>query len=96
MFLINCSKHLDSHIRPHRCREPGCKFGAATAKDLKRHALSHGFIDGAKVYYCPSNDCDYSQGGKKPPFGRMDNAKRHISQIHYGWAAEPVLGTYHK
>jgi hypothetical protein len=93
LWLIYHSKHLDSHIKPHRCREPGCTFGAAKTRDLKRHVLSHGLVDGAKVYYCPSNGCNYSRGGKKPPFGRMDNAKRHTKDIHNG-CAKPIPEIY--
>jgi len=85
-------KHLDSHIKPHACSV--CQHQAATARDLSRHTLSHSLTSGNSIYYCPSSACPYRQGGHKLPFGRRDNAARHINNKHPGLAEGPVFGIY--
>ncbi|PMD25552.1 hypothetical protein NA56DRAFT_438543 [Hyaloscypha hepaticicola] len=85
-------RHLDSHMKPHIC--PKCQHQAATARDLSRHTLIHGFAPGAAIYYCPSHTCPYREGGHKLPFGRRDNAMRHINKKHPGSTDSPVPGIY--
>jgi hypothetical protein len=85
-------RHLDSHMKPHICSK--CQHQAATARDLSRHTLIHGFAPGTAIYYCPSHTCPYREGGHKLPFGRRDNAIRHINKKHPGSSDGPVPGIY--
>ncbi|PMD43883.1 hypothetical protein L207DRAFT_266970 [Hyaloscypha variabilis F] len=85
-------RHLDSHTKPYLCSM--CQHQAATARDLSRHKLCHGFTSGSSVYYCPSPSCPYRQGGHKLPFGRRDNALRHINNRHPSSTDGPVPGIY--
>jgi hypothetical protein len=86
------NKHLDSHTKPHICPQEGCRHRAAKLRDIERHILSHGTPNGAKVYYCPARDCQYSDG--RTSFSRMDNAKRHIRQMHAGSNEEVITRTH--
>ncbi|PMD37165.1 hypothetical protein L207DRAFT_71660 [Hyaloscypha variabilis F] len=86
------NKHLDSHTKPHTCPQGGCRHRAAKLRDIERHILSHGTPNGAKVYYCPARDCQYSDG--RTSFSRMDNAKRHIRQMHASSNEEVITRTH--
>ncbi|KAH8598526.1 hypothetical protein B0O99DRAFT_44095 [Bisporella sp. PMI_857] len=86
------NKHLDSHTKPHVCPQEGCGHRAAKLRDLRRHRLSHSIPNGAKVYYCPAKDCQYSEGRKS--FSRADNAKRHIKQMHSGSITAMITRTH--
>ncbi|KAF8848100.1 hypothetical protein BDZ45DRAFT_297345 [Acephala macrosclerotiorum] len=88
--LATLNKHLDTHIRPFSCSR--CSHRTATRRDLARHVQSHGVVINNEAYYCPSSTCPYRQGGHKRPFGRQDNAKRHISKQHLGMSMEPIRG----
>jgi len=90
--LLN--KHLDTHIKPHQCLR--CQHRTATKRDLSRHIKSHTNLIGNAVYFCPSASCSYRKGGSKSPFGRLDNAKRHISRKHTDSTEEPVSGIYER
>ncbi|KAN0096192.1 hypothetical protein V8E51_014997 [Hyaloscypha variabilis] len=85
-------RHLDTHTKPHICSV--CQHQAATARDLSRHTLCHGFATGSAVYYCPSPSCPYREGGHKLPFGRRDNATRHINTKHPNSSSGPIPGIY--
>ncbi|KAE9364703.1 hypothetical protein N431DRAFT_497148 [Stipitochalara longipes BDJ] len=86
------NKHLDSHTKPHLCPQNGCGHRAAKLRDMGRHLLSHGTPNGAKVYYCPARDCQYSEG--RTSFSRADNAKRHIRQMHSNTTGEIITRTH--
>ncbi|KAH7323779.1 hypothetical protein BKA65DRAFT_74877 [Rhexocercosporidium sp. MPI-PUGE-AT-0058] len=86
------NKHLDTHIKPHVCSH--CQHQAATPRDLARHVRSHGMESGTSIFYCPSAPCPWHLGGSKRPFGRRDNAVRHVAQMHPGLAAPPITGTF--
>jgi hypothetical protein len=86
------SKHADSHTKPHICPEAGCGHRAAKLRDMRRHILSHGISNGAKVFYCPASNCQYNEG--RTPFLRADNARRHIKQIHSGSTMDMITRNY--
>jgi hypothetical protein len=88
------NKHLDTHTKPHLCPEAGCGHRAAKPRDMGRHVLKHGIPNGAKVFYCPANDCQHNEG--RTPFLRADNARRHIRQVHSGLKSDITIRNYNK
>jgi len=90
-LLTLSSKHADSHTKPHIC-PAGCGHRAAKLRDMRRHILSHGISNGAKVFYCPASNCQYNEG--RTPFLRADNARRHIKQIHFGSTTDIITRNY--
>jgi len=86
------NKHADSHTKPHICPEAGCGHRAAKLRDMRRHILSHGISNGAKVFYCPASNCQYNEG--RTSFLRADNARRHIKQMHSGSAMDMITRNY--
>ncbi|KAH9219461.1 hypothetical protein DL95DRAFT_485772 [Leptodontidium sp. 2 PMI_412] len=86
------NKHLDTHIKPHVCSN--CQHQTATPRDLARHVRSHGMQSGTIIFYCPAASCPWHLGGSKRPFARRDNAVRHVTQMHPGFAAPPISGTF--
>lgn len=87
-------KHLDTHIKPHICPRPGCRHRAAKARDIRRHASSHGLSKSSIVFYCPASDCPHNEGGA--PFTRADNGRRHMKQKHPGLALAVIARTHRK
>ncbi|KAH7380818.1 hypothetical protein BKA64DRAFT_221221 [Cadophora sp. MPI-SDFR-AT-0126] len=90
--MSTLNKHLDTHIKPHICTQ--CQHQAATARDLTRHSQSHGRQHGNNLFYCPFSACPWSIGGAKGPFGRRDNATRHMARKHPGVDAGPMTGIF--
>lgn len=71
------NKHSKSHTRPHKCREPSCKYstiGWPTAKELERH---HNDKHSAtpRTFRCQFQQCNYSSK-------RESNCKQHMEKIH--------------
>ncbi|PVH83055.1 hypothetical protein DL98DRAFT_119926 [Cadophora sp. DSE1049] len=88
--MSTLNKHLDTHIKPHVCTQ--CQHQAATARDLTRHTQTHGRQHGDNVFHCPHSSCPWRMGGTKRPFGRRDNAARHMARKHPELDAEPITG----
>jgi uncharacterized Zn-finger protein len=63
------NKHLNLHLRPHKCEE--CGEGFAEKRDLSRHAVKHKVRD--VTHNCPH--CDST-------FGRVDNLNKHLRKYH--------------
>ena len=80
---LTCSKHLDSHLKPYRCRNPDCallKF-SSTACLLRHEREAHGLHGhGDKPYPCLFQDCDRSQPGQG--FPRQWNLRDHMKRVH--------------
>jgi hypothetical protein len=93
-LLILGSKHIDLHTKLNICPEPGCSYRAAKIRDLRRHTLTHGLVDGAIVYYCPAAGCQHNEGGIY--ISRLDNAKRHIRMRHAGLTLTLISRVYRK
>ncbi|KAL9123768.1 MAG: hypothetical protein Q9217_006836 [Psora testacea] len=79
----NYDKHLDSHLKPYRCRNPDCtllKF-SSTACLLRHEREAHGLHGhGDKPYPCLFHDCDRSQPGQG--FPRQWNLRDHMKRVH--------------
>ena len=80
---IKYSKHLDSHLKPYRCRYPDCaplKF-SSTACLLRHEREAHGLHGhGDKPYPCHFPDCDRSAPGQG--FPRQWNLRDHMRRVH--------------
>lgn len=77
------SKHLDSHLKPYRCRNAECsilKF-SSTACLLRHEREAHGLHGhGEKPYLCLFRDCDRSQPTQG--FPRQWNLRDHMKRVH--------------
>ena len=77
------SKHLDSHLKPYRCRYPDCatlKF-SSTACLLRHEREAHGLHGhGDKPYPCYFLECDRSAPGQG--FPRQWNLRDHMRRVH--------------
>lgn len=77
------SKHLDSHLKPYRCRNGECsilKF-SSTACLLRHEREAHGLHGhGEKPYLCLFRECDRSQPTQG--FPRQWNLRDHMKRVH--------------
>lgn len=77
------SKHLDSHLKPYRCKVPGCvelQF-SSTACLLRHEREAHGMHGhGEKPHLCEFLDCDRSIQGNG--FPRRWNLYDHMRRVH--------------
>lgn len=80
-LMQNCSKHLDSHLKPYRCKQPGCAENpfSSTACLLRHEREAHGMHNHKEVL-CRIRDCDRSFPGKG--FPRKWNANDHMKRVH--------------
>jgi len=59
---------------------PHCSIRISLPKDMERHVKTkHG--EDRNVYYCPVQNCKRSKG-RKYPFDRLDNWRRHVQTVH--------------
>ncbi|MCJ1398539.1 hypothetical protein MMC11_001739 [Xylographa trunciseda] len=93
-FATNCShkpdklkcnydKHLDSHLKPYRCKVHACVNVAfsSTACLLRHEREAHGMHGhGDKPYLCRYEDCDRSIEGNG--FPRRWNLLDHMKRVH--------------
>ena len=83
------SKHLDSHLKPYRCKWNACsqiQF-SSTACLLRHEREAHGMHGhGPKPYLCHFKDCDRAQ--ENNGFPRSWNLKDHMKRVHEYVAAE--------
>ncbi|KAI9812857.1 MAG: hypothetical protein M1827_004375 [Pycnora praestabilis] len=79
----NYDKHVDSHLRPYRCRITTCiesRF-SSTACLLRHEREAHGMHGhGAKPHLCTYEDCDRSVPGNG--FPRRWNLYDHMKRVH--------------
>ncbi|KAI9819500.1 MAG: hypothetical protein M1827_006948 [Pycnora praestabilis] len=86
-------KHILRHIRPFKCKEPGCtrKDGFSTSNDLDRHKKSvHKILPDHgpnKSYRCSSLSCK----NKDKIWPRLDNFRSHLKRMHSQEDVEDLL-----
>lgn len=89
-LTISNSKHLDSHLKPYRCKWSTChqiQF-SSTACLLRHEREAHGMHGhGPKPYLCRFKDCDRAQ--ENNGFPRSWNLKDHMKRVHDYVATEP-------
>ena len=75
------SKHLDSHLKPYRCKQSGCAENpfSSTACLLRHEREAHGMHNHKEVL-CRIPDCERSFPGKG--FPRKWNANDHMKRVH--------------
>ncbi|KAI9826452.1 MAG: hypothetical protein M1826_006661 [Phylliscum demangeonii] len=79
----NYHKHIDSHLRPYRCKMANCsKLQFSSTACLLRHEReAHGLHGhGDKPFTCPFDDCDRSEPGNG--FPRKWNLADHMKRVH--------------
>ena len=76
------SKHLDSHLKPYRCKQQGCAENpfSSTACLLRHEREAHG-MHNHKEILCVIKDCERSFPGKG--FPRKWNAHDHMKRVHH-------------
>lgn len=83
ILIIPTSKHLDSHLKPYRCKIPACvelQF-SSTACLLRHEREAHGMHGhGEKPHLCSFTDCDRSVPGNG--FPRRWNLFDHMKRVH--------------
>ena len=85
-----CSKHLDSHLKPYRCKSSECSdtHFSSTACLLRHEREAHGMHGhGAKPFLCKFDGCEraYENHG----FPRRWNLLDHMKRVHGYSASEP-------
>jgi len=84
------SKHLDSHLKPYRCKSLGCsqiQF-SSTACLLRHEREAHGMHGhGPKPHLCFFKDCDRAQ--EDNGFPRRWNLFDHMKRVHDFAGTEP-------
>ncbi|KAI9772986.1 MAG: hypothetical protein M1839_002256 [Geoglossum umbratile] len=79
-LVLAVKKHIDKHLKPHRCRNPECKDSAfASAGGALRHEREAHGMHAPKTYPCPFEMCDR---GKNKPFHRNWNLGDHLRRVH--------------
>lgn len=77
------SKHLDSHLKPYRCKVLSCVTPSfsSTACLLRHEREAHGMHGhGDKPYLCNFDNCDRSIPGNG--FPRRWNLRDHMRRVH--------------
>lgn len=78
-----CSKHLDSHLKPYRCKVSSCVSVpfSSTACLLRHEREAHGMHGhGEKPHLCRFSTCERSQPGNG--FPRRWNLGDHMKRMH--------------
>ena len=87
-LTIAISKHLDSHLKPYRCKVAACGSVpfSSTACLLRHEREAHGMHGhGDRPYMCSYPDCDRSLPGSG--FPRRWNLMDHMKRVHDHQAA---------
>ena len=81
VLIHDLSKHLDSHLKPYRCKQPGCAENpfSSTACLLRHEREAHGMHNHKEVL-CRIRECERSFPGKG--FPRKWNANDHMKRVH--------------
>ena len=83
LLIVNISKHLDSHLKPYRCKVSACVAVpfSSTACLLRHEREAHGMHGhGEKPHLCWFQDCDRSISGNG--FPRRWNLFDHMKRVH--------------
>lgn len=83
LLTMSPSKHLDSHLKPYRCKIRSCGTVpfSSTACLLRHEREAHGMHGhGEKPYLCKYEDCDRSITGNG--FPRRWNLQDHMKRVH--------------
>lgn len=80
-LIHDLSKHLDSHLKPYRCKQSGCAENpfSSTACLLRHEREAHGMHNHKEVL-CRIRECERSFPGKG--FPRKWNANDHMKRVH--------------
>jgi hypothetical protein len=81
LLISHFSKHLDSHLKPYRCKQRGCAENefSSTACLLRHEREAHGMHNHKEVL-CKFKECERSLSGKG--FPRKWNAHDHMKRVH--------------
>jgi len=81
--LHSTSKHIDSHLRPFKCRKPDCANQAFSSVALRlRHERDMHKMHFAEEYLCRyPGPCDRNQSGNG--FARSFNRGDHERRVHH-------------
>lgn len=85
-----CSKHLDSHLKPYRCKSNECSdtHFSSTACLLRHEREAHGMHGhGAKPFLCKFEGCERAH--ENHGFPRRWNLLDHMKRVHGYSASEP-------
>lgn len=85
------SKHIDSHLRPYRCKHPSCyeQQFSSTACLLRHEREAHGMHGhGKNPFDCPYPGCERSEPGKG--FPRRWNLSDHMKRVHKHTGRNPA------
>lgn len=90
---LHCSKFVDSHLKPYRCKVEGCQNArfSSTACLLRHEREAHAMHGhGEKPYLCTYEGCERSIAGHG--FPRQWNLRDHMRRVHNdnGTAAQPA------
>ncbi|KAI9767747.1 MAG: hypothetical protein M1840_005428 [Geoglossum simile] len=73
-------KHIDKHLKPHRCRHRECEGSSfASAGGALRHEREAHGMHAPRKYPCSFEGCDR---GKNNPFHRNWNLGDHLKRVH--------------
>lgn len=90
ILIAVSSKHLDSHLKPYRCKSNSCtqiQF-SSTACLLRHEREAHGMHGhGPKPHLCYFKDCDRAQ--EDNGFPRRWNLFDHMKRVHDFAGTEP-------
>lgn len=90
LLIMTFSKHLDSHLKPYRCKSNDCsdtRF-SSTACLLRHEREAHGMHGhGAKPFLCLFEGCERTH--ENNGFPRRWNLLDHMKRVHGYSASEP-------
>ena len=81
--LTGCSKFVDSHLKPYRCKAESCENSrfSSTACLLRHEREAHGLHGhGEKPFLCHYQGCDRAAPGNG--FPRQWNLRDHMKRMH--------------
>jgi hypothetical protein len=83
VLISFCSKHLDSHLKPYRCKSQGCAQAvfSSTACLLRHEREAHSMHGhGNKPHLCHFQDCE--RAAEDNGFPRRWNLFDHMKRVH--------------
>ena len=90
LLIMLFSKHLDSHLKPYRCKSNECSdtHFSSTACLLRHEREAHGMHGhGAKPFLCKFEGCERAH--ENHGFPRRWNLLDHMKRVHGYSASEP-------
>ena len=91
-YLRRLSKHIDSHLKPFRCRKPGCANQAFSSVACRlRHEREMHKMHNAEEFLCRyTGPCERKQSGNG--FARSFNRGDHEKRVHHIVQENPRKG----